>query len=519
MPENCNPVNKIIIVGHPTSGLGQVESLLLSQGMSSALPSRREAMDPRQITEVLCKRYRTPFLETVAELDIQQITPAKQWDEMILDLEIGNSGQEWWGWADSDCIFLLDYWRALDPEVMFLLVYNTPGDFFNSSDPCREVFDPTSGQNQRFTDNWVAYNSKLLEFSLSHPRRTLLAHSDEIFRNPSNFFAQIQARCDVSLNDHGVGQPKNDGINPAWIGRSLPPELAESKDGSPDEAMLMVPPELVNTLQAARQHRSLVNEAAVRAQIYQELQAVAQISSGNLPLPTCDRSVDWDDLVADSNILSDQFCQLYQALVDQHRLLANKLEECDLLLSQVYQAQEELESYFLKNNLLRAEIKRLRKDNVELTRNRAVKRLKKQLSYRLGSILVSNSSSIGGVIGMPFHLIAETTRFRKRRRLDRQRKGTKKRDKREKTGSKSQGVSAKRNVHAGSDQAAKKIKQQLSYRLGQALVANARSPIGWIRMPFSIIEEIVRFRKRRIRMNDPSKSSHNKVPRKQPQSF
>lgn len=519
MPENCNPVNKIIIVGHPTSGLGQVESLLLSQGMGWALPSRREAMDPRQITEVLCRRYRTPFLETVAELDIQQIAPAKQWDEMILDLEIGNSGQEWWGWADSDCIFLLDYWRALDPEAMFLLVYNTPGELFNNLDPCREVFDRTSGQNQRFTDDWVAYNSKLLEFSLSHPNQTLLAHSGEIFRNPSNFFAQIQARCDVPLNDHGVEQLKNDGRNPAWIEPSLPHELAEFKDGSPNQALLVVPPELVNTLQAARQHRGLVNEVAVRAQIYQELQAVAQISSRNLHLPTSDRSVDWDDLVAHSHILSDHYCQLYQALVDKHRLFTNKSEDYGLLLNQVYQAQEELESYFLKNNLLRAEIKRLRKDNVELTRNRAAERLKKQLSYRLGSILVSNSSSIGGVICMPFHLVAETTRFRRQRRLDRQRKGSKERDKREKTGSKNSDASTKCNVHAKSNQAVKKVKQQLSYRLGQALVTNARSPLGWIRMPFSIIGEIVRFRKRRIRINDPSKSSPDKVPRKQPQSF
>lgn len=517
MPEKCNTVSKTIIVGHPASGLGQVESLLLSHGMSSALPSRREAMHPRQITEVLCKRYRTPSLVSVGELDIQQIAPAKQWDEMILDLEIGNSGQEWWGWADSACIFLLDYWRALDPGVMFVLVYNKPGELFNDPDLCPEVFDPTSGQNQRFTDNWVAYNSKLLEFSLSHPDRTLLVHSDEILRDPSNFFEQIQARCEVPLNDDGVEQLAIGDINPVWIRSSVPLELTESREGPPKQAMLVVPPELMGTVQAARQHRGLANEAIVRAQIYQELQAVAQIPSGDLPLPTCDLGVDWDHLVAQSHTLSDHFCQLYQALVGQHHRWTNKLNECDLLLVQVHQAQEELESYFLKNNLLRAEVRHLKKAIVELTRHGAAKRLKKQLSYRLGSILVANSSSIGGVLGMPFYLVAETNRFRRQQRLDRQRKSSKKREKRKKTGPKSQGALAKSDVHAGSAQAVKKIKQQLSYRLGQAIVRNARSPIGWIRMPFSLIGEIIRFKKRRIRMNDPSKFSHDKAPRKQTQ--
>ena len=55
-------MNKIIIVGHPSSEYQDVETLLNDCGMSAAKPSRNEGILPVEIGAILCKAHRAKQL-------------------------------------------------------------------------------------------------------------------------------------------------------------------------------------------------------------------------------------------------------------------------------------------------------------------------------------------------------------------------------------------------------------------------------------------------------------------------
>nr|VFJ60541.1 MAG: hypothetical protein BECKDK2373B_GA0170837_109311 [Candidatus Kentron sp. DK] len=46
---------------------------------------------------------------------------------------------------------------------------------------------------------------------------------------------------------------------------------------------------------------------------------------------------------------------------------------------------------------------------------------------------------------------------------------------------------------------AERCKQHLSYRLGARMIANARTPTGWLKMPWALRREVREFRRQRGR--------------------
>ncbi|EED66920.1 chromosome partitioning protein ParA [Comamonas testosteroni] len=90
------------------------------------------------------------------------------------------------------------------------------------------------------------------------------------------------------------------------------------------------------------------------------------------------------------------------------RAVAAELEkENELLLAQLHKVQEELERYYLENSKLKA----VKKPQPQAYYG-AADRVKQQLSYRLGATMIRKSRSIGGWLNMPFALHAETKRFK-----------------------------------------------------------------------------------------------------------
>jgi hypothetical protein len=81
-------------------------------------------------------------------------------------------------------------------------------------------------------------------------------------------------------------------------------------------------------------------------------------------------------------------------------------EENELLLAQLHSVQEELERQYLKN------VEQQKKKESQRYYG-AADRIKQQLSYRLGAKMIEDSKSSGGVILMPFTLYGEVKRYRK----------------------------------------------------------------------------------------------------------
>lgn len=145
-------------------------------------------------------------------------------------------------------------------------------------------------------------------------------------------------------------------------------------------------------------------------------------------------------------------------------------EENELLLSQLHQVQEELERYYLDNQRLKKQL-----PPAQPVHYGAAMRIKQQLSYRLGAVMIQRSRSLRGCLAMPWALMAEAMSFRQERAA----RPTKKLPP----------IHTYRDAHE-----AERVKQHLSYRLGSALLKHATSPLGWLKLPFALSREMRQFR-------------------------
>ena len=152
-------------------------------------------------------------------------------------------------------------------------------------------------------------------------------------------------------------------------------------------------------------------------------------------------------------------------------------EENELLLLQLHQVQEELERYYLENQKLK--IGSAHKPKAEARDYYgAADRIKRQLSYRLGSVMIEKSRTLGGWLSMPFALQAEAKRFHQ--------------EKAARKGGKLPPIAHYRDAHE-----AERVKQHLSYRLGSTLVQRSGSLGGWLSMPCALRAQVKEFQKSR----------------------
>lgn len=495
-------MKKIITLGHPQSGYEQVEKLLLAAGMAPANPSQRDGLSPQHITHTLLKAHGVPPVEQVqGDEALAQIDVAPVWQGMVLDLMLSNLEQPLWGWADPQVIYLLDYWKAQDPQVVFVLVYDAPSTALTRLS-LEEAAAPQQQLAQRLK-TWVAYNSALLAFYLRNPQRSVLVHAGQAVPSAKNYLQLV--------NTHIGGQ-------------STALQLVAPEG--------VVPPsdDFANSQQAQMLLAHLLQTYPQAQALYEELQAAATLpGSEHLAL-------DWDGSAEKQFLAWQEFVQLHQRLQAAQNVQKEAAEENELILLQLHQVQEELERYFIQNQelsgvqdelkktqeALRAEkaqaaiskkeleeenellfrqlhqvqeeIERYFLENKKLKENAhkskskeqrsagarygAADRIKRQLSYRLGAVMIQKSRSFGGWLSMPFALRAEALSFRKEQAA--------------RKGEKLPPIASYSDAHE-----AERVKKHLSYRLGSTLVQRSGSLSGWLSMPWALYAQVKDFEKSR----------------------
>lgn len=151
-------------------------------------------------------------------------------------------------------------------------------------------------------------------------------------------------------------------------------------------------------------------------------------------------------------------------------------EENELLLNQLHQVQEELERYYLENQRLKQKLAPPKPPGPY----GAADRIKRQLSYRLGAVMIERSRSVGGWLSMPWALAAEVRAFRQEAAA--------------RPAKKLPPIHTYRDAHE-----AERVKQHLSYRLGSTLLEHGKSPLGWLKLPFALRRQVREFRLQRKR--------------------
>ena len=501
-------MNKILIVGHPQSGYQEVEGLLNTCGMNSPHPSRREGFLPAEISSTLCKAHWGSSYDGLESGEgIEQIEAGPVWHGMALDLMMGNLDQEFWGWADPQAVFLLNYWRDLDPKITFILLYDKPHSVLFQSDADEAVSLSPEILNQRIR-NWCTYNDVLLRFFHRNPQRCLLVNSQQVRHSVRSYLQKMCARIDAPwseqvehLLESETGQEHNTDEVISTIG----------KYGDAHNISLLqtevIPAGEENALMSYLVD-ALVQQHPASLQLYEELQSVADLPLEGEAEAGCSPMDAWLGMTAQQLKLREQtqlaasqlkqaeqelqvlkeaqqdsqqekellLSQLHQVQVELEKIqtrtvvdtLANSemVQENELLLNQLHQVQEELERYYLENQRLKKPVY-----------YGAGERIRQQLTYRLGATMIQHSRSLAGWISLPWALVRVARQYR--REIPKRK--------------------AQKLPPIGSycDAAvAERYRDHLSYRLGQAFLKNIKTPVGWLRMPWAISREVRKFRQR-----------------------
>jgi hypothetical protein len=579
-------INKILIVGQPSSDYRKVEALLNSCGMNTARPSRRDGFSPAEISLSLSKAHGVPAVETLPPgAKIKQIKAGTIWHGMALDLMLGNLDQELWGWADSQSVFWLNYWKQLDPRITFILIYDAPQSVLTNA--ALGESNLTEEELKCRLDAWCEFNAALLQFFHRNPTRCMLVNAQQACLSATSYLEQVSARIDAPLLDR-LTKPASAGEVPftsdaANNGAFL---LDDAASQVTDETGEVPQAQELVEITTAPSHRDLLKHYLAEAligqheasrQLYEELQSIAnlplaegavtEINPINAWAALSQLQRDGDELVEQNQAQYAQIESLNQSLAEavavaENRLLhleqlehtkadiecaaqneieqlrlaqanaerqsaeskkqieqlnqqlnaqtkltqeqASKLKKAatkpsdnseelkkhnELMLLQLHQAQEELERFYIQNQ--RAAIKGQTKE-VEVPKTAAkapeppslplgaVSRVKSQLNYRLGATMIERSRSFSGRLSLPWALMREIRQYR--------REGLQMND-----------IELPPLASYGDVLEAQKVEQHLSYRLGAVLISNARSPVGWVRLPWAIRQEVKDFRRRHRR--------------------
>jgi hypothetical protein len=464
------PINKLMVVGHPLSGYASVEQVLHGCGLQAAAASKTQGLSPTQVSDMLLRAYRVPPLEATQALEaLSPINPSPVWQTLALDLLVGNLEQELWGWADPQAIYLLNYWKNLDYQLAFVLVYDSPqasmaGLFDNPEVDC------TEDVVQAASANWLAYNEALLNFYLGNTERCLLVHGQQVRAQTADYLRQVKHQMGVELQmplgKALIEEHSQSSSSSSWLAMKTQlcsrvlaanPKMAQmytdlqsvasmpqghvKNQPSFDTDMAVLSKfvalhrsnlkiqryleELKATKEA--QEQALNQQLATLVQSFEKAHAYGHAMAQekqHLAALAEDRQRNIEELrQKEAELLSrvgELDGQLQQAReeVNQHSAVAaadyvtsNKAleEENDLLLRQLHQVQEELENCYIENE----EFKIIKKENKYLLETEiAVQKVKQHLSYRIGTTFIKYGKTPWGWIWMPFAIWGQLREFR-----------------------------------------------------------------------------------------------------------
>ncbi len=462
---------------------------------------------PTDMVQTLCQAHQCADIEeTSTEDELATVQAGPIWNGLALDLILGNLSQPIWGWADSRNIYWLDYWASLDPHATFVMVYDHPRSALQAK--FTEIKDQQINlESNRLLENWQAYNGAMLRFYSRHSSRCLLINAKYAREQLKIYLTQLGTQL------HGK-PPKLDADNFLLIKANdhVESKLATNLALAISEVPVTSADAIASWFNGYTEldHRLLdefLQDFPAVLQVFEELEAASTVPRVHKSLVKVQPGEAWLDLIKQRQATADLVINLYgkfqnnssqlQATQEKIKNLEIELdeskkkisktqnqfpvlvvpkekeleEENELLVSQLHQVQEELERYYLENQTLK---KNQSKPKVKIYG--APERIQQQLSYRLGSTMITNSRSISGWFKMPFLLLGQIRAYRA--------------DLKKKSSNKLPPIYEYADAYG-----AERVKNHLSYLLGQKLIRYGTTPWGWVILPFALLGTVKAFKR------------------------
>jgi len=121
--------------------------------------------------------------------------PGRLWEQLATDLFLGNIDSKVWYWSDLNSLWLLDFWLGFDPNIHFVLPTLSPVEYLMERIRQRHTeFSPRTAIEQ-----WLSTHQRMLRFHLRHPDRTLLPRADDCLRSPQWLVERCNEHWSLSL--------------------------------------------------------------------------------------------------------------------------------------------------------------------------------------------------------------------------------------------------------------------------------------------------------------------------------
>lgn len=363
------------------AGFGSVSqqfySILTKAGMEAPAP----ALSQPSFDIYTWHRQVAALLEELADHQERPQAPSlgRMWENLASEIFLANSGVDLWGWADDLSVPLLDFWESFDPRVNFVLLFISAEDLIAAS---LEQLQSGEIEIEPLLDAWYRDSLRLLEFGRAHPQRCVMFDARAALMSPSRALGQIASKWNLPLVTEDVANAnlsqessiatliarhlvqgasavlklqreinvQTAGNKPSGSNRTISPqELIESfkrlGDRSDEHARIHLLEEQCQRLELLYQRTLASYQEQYRDFQERTKSAADEMQRLKSQLVTLQESHQTKvaELEKELQLLSKSDQRKDRALQALEERLSSSVEENELLLLHMHQAQEELE--------------------------------------------------------------------------------------------------------------------------------------------------------------------------------
>jgi hypothetical protein len=122
----------------------------------------------------------------------------RMWEHLASEIFLTNAEVPAWGWANADVTStLLDFWHSFDPRVNFVLLFERAEDVVAAH---MEQLDAQEQTLAQLLDAWRKRHEVLLTFGLRYSKRCVMLDAGEALAHPAAFTELLRAKWDLPLS-------------------------------------------------------------------------------------------------------------------------------------------------------------------------------------------------------------------------------------------------------------------------------------------------------------------------------
>jgi hypothetical protein len=289
---------------------------------------------------------------TAPALDQDAPGPGKFGEQLAGELFFSNMETPFWGWADFRSAFLLDFWAGFDPGIVFVLTC-CPLDHHLAR--LMETRDAASLDLEARISSWQQYHAHLLQFYHTHPDRCLLVDIHDCSAQCNALMQTCRDKWDLPLTD--IPEPGSDEYPfPAPLARHI---AAGFTRNHPEATSLWN--EIQATVSRLAPDTTPLDDVSF-SHVVQSFQTIKDRSAERRQITDLEEQIaalqkqvqDSASQLAQEKKNTVQKDTRFKELEQKHQ---ETTEENDLILQQMHQVQEELESMLLKKQETEQQLK------------------------------------------------------------------------------------------------------------------------------------------------------------------